>query len=144
MLYGVFSCEVTTSHEHVSWRNYIDQNISKQHVPMDNPTSQVILGYCTYSCRVFFVLTRPIKSCESRSQAYVSDSTCYKNGLFAAGSVSGLGGGLRPVWPQRIQELETTLYRCLWCYSECVSTPGKLKRLPYHGENQIATFRILQ
>ena len=22
---------------------------------------------------------------------------------------------------------------CLWCYSECISTPGKLKNLPDHG-----------
>jgi hypothetical protein len=25
---------------------------------------------------------------------------------------------------------------CLWCYSECASTPGNLKSLPDHGGNQ--------
>ncbi len=25
---------------------------------------------------------------------------------------------------------------CLWCYFECISTPGKLKNLPDHGGNQ--------
>ena len=25
---------------------------------------------------------------------------------------------------------------CLWCYSECISTPGKLKNLPDHGGNR--------
>ena len=25
---------------------------------------------------------------------------------------------------------------CLWCYSECISTPGKLKNLRDHGGNQ--------
>ena len=25
---------------------------------------------------------------------------------------------------------------CLWCYSECIYTPGKLKNLPDHGGNR--------
>ena len=25
---------------------------------------------------------------------------------------------------------------CLWCYSECISTPGKLKNLPDHSGNR--------
>jgi hypothetical protein len=25
---------------------------------------------------------------------------------------------------------------CLWCYSECISTPGKLENMPGHGGNR--------
>ena len=30
---------------------------------------------------------------------------------------------------------EGTGIKCLWCYSECASTAGKLKSLPDHGVN---------
>ena len=28
---------------------------------------------------------------------------------------------------------------CLWCYSECISTPGKLKNLSDHGETRLSS-----
>ena len=34
----------------------------------------------------------------------------------------------------------TTSSWCLWCYSECASTPGKLRSLPDHGGNRTRDF----
>jgi hypothetical protein len=37
-------------------------------------------------------------------------------------------------WYETVQDIMYVL--CLWCYSECASTPGKLKSLPDHSGNR--------
>ena len=48
---------------------------------------------------------------------------------------------LAPQSPRLVAERETKILiicntKYLWCYSECISTPGKLQNLPDHGENR--------